>query len=121
MTRLIKAILKKEDWFLRVALAFPMLWAGAREIIYPTDWIGFVPKWVNNFIDPQVFLVAHGFALLVTAIFLLIGVGRILFSAAAVGLIGGILVFAGIDDITFRDVGLAIVAVLLFLKAVAGD
>lgn len=116
MRNLLKKLLDKEDWILRVAVAFPILWAGVRGILNPTDWVGFVPSFVGEIIDPEVFLIAHGFLWIVTAAGLIAGFWRPFFAAVAFLGITSILIFFGVDDITFRDVGLALAALVLFLR-----
>ncbi len=118
---MIKAILKtlsdREDLLLRLAVAFPMLWAGVRQMMNPSDWIGFVPPWLGSFIAPEVFLTIHSAFNIVVGIGLLIGFWRVLFSAAAAVSLASIVIFYGVDDVTFRDIGLTIVASVLFLRA----
>lgn len=83
----------------------------------PADWIGFAPPWLGSFIAPEAFLTIHSVFNIVVGIGLLIGLWRIIFSAAALASLAGILIFYGVDDITFRDVGLAIVSFVLVLRA----
>ena len=116
MRSFVKKLLDKEVWILRVAVSFPLLWAGVRGILNPTDWVGFVPSFVGEIIDPEVFLVAHGLLWILTAAGLLAGFWRPLFAFIAFMGLTSILIFFGIDDITFRDVGLALTAFVLFLK-----
>lgn len=118
---MIKAILRtlsdREDLLLRLAVAFPMIWAGVHQMMNPTDWIGFVPPWLGSFIAPEAFLTIHSVFNIVIGIGLLIGFWRVLFSATAAASLASIVIFYGVDDVTFRDVGLAIVAIVLFLRA----
>ncbi len=113
----LRALSNKEDLLLRIAVAFPMLWAGVRQIMNPTDWIGFVPSWIGSIINPDLFLIAHAFTNLIVGLGLLLGFWRILFSAAATAMFVSILIFYGIDDVTFRDVGLAIAAFILLSQS----
>jgi hypothetical protein len=116
MRRLAGRILNKEIWFLRLAVSLPILWAGVRSILNPGDWLGFVPPVVEEFIDPGTFLVAQAFLWIIAAAGLLAGFWRSFFAAIVTLSFIGILIFSGVDDITFRDVGLSIVAFVLFLK-----
>ncbi len=125
---MIKAILRalgeKEDLLLRIAVAFPLIWAGVRQIMNPFDWIGFVPPWLSVIIPSEIFLTVHSIFNLVIGVGLLVGFWRIVFSGLAFVSLASIVifygggVFLGIDDVTFRDVGLAIVALVLFLRAI---
>ena len=76
MHNTLKKILDREDWILRIAISFSVLWAGVRGIMNPTDWVGFIPSFISNFIEPEVFLIAHGFMWLLVAAGLLLGFWR---------------------------------------------
>lgn len=116
MRNFLKKIARYEDWILRIAISFTVLWAGVRGILNPTDWVGFVPEFVGNFIEPEIFLIAHGFLWIFVAAGLIAGFWRPFLSFVAfVGFVS-ILIFYGIDDITFRDVGLALTALVLFVR-----
>lgn len=116
MHNLLKKLADKEDWILRIAISFVILWAGIRGIMNPTDWVGFVPQFVGDIIDPEVFLIAHGFTWILVAAGLLAGFWRPFLAFVAFTGLVGILIFNGINDITFRDVGLALAAFVLFLR-----
>jgi len=116
MRNFLKKLARQEDWILRIAIAFTVLWAGVRGMLNPTDWVGFVPQFVENFIDPEVFLIAHGFLWILVAAGLIAGFWRPFLSFVAFAGIASILIFYGVDDITFRDVGLALAALVLFLR-----
>jgi len=73
---------------------------------------------VGNYIDPEIFLLIHGFVWIVASISLIVGFMRPFFSLVIAGGFIGILIFYGVDDITFRDVGLAITAFILLLREV---
>jgi len=113
---LIRKLARKEDWILRIAISFVVLWAGIRGILNPADWVGFVPGFIGDFIDPEVFLIAHGFMWIVVAAGLLAGFWRPFLAFVAFAGLTAILIFNGIDDITFRDVGLALAALVLFVR-----
>ncbi len=117
---MIKSILRtlsnKEDLLLRVAVAFPMIWAGVSQITNPTNWIGFVPVWLGAIIPAETFLTIHSVFNLIVGAGLLFGFWRIIFSGLAMASFASIVIFYGVDDVTFRDVGLAIVALVLFLR-----
>lgn len=114
---ILRALVEKEDLLLRIAVAFPLIWAGISQLQNPTDWVGFVPAWLGNIVDPEAFLGIHSFFNLIIGIGLLTGFWRIIFSALATLSLASIVIFYGVDDITFRDVGLAIVALVLFVRA----
>ncbi|MDP3953707.1 MAG: hypothetical protein Q8P99_02720 [bacterium] len=113
---MIDIIKRYEIWLLRGAVAFPMLWAGIGGLVNPANWIGFVPQFVESFVDKEVFLLAHSILLIGSAVLILTGPWRWFFALVALGNLGGILIFYGLDDITFRDVGLALVALVLSVR-----
>ena len=116
MRNFLRKLADKETWILRIAISFTVLWAGIRGILNPTDWVGFVPSFIQDFIDPEVFLIAHGFLWMLVAAGLIAGFWRPLLSFAAFAGLTAILIFNGINDITFRDVGLALAALVLFAR-----
>lgn len=116
MGKLARKLLKHEDWLLRIAVVFPVLWAGIRGILNPSAWVGFVPGIAADVVDPEMFLLFSGFVWIVASIALIAGFMRPLFAFIIFLGLTGILVFYGIDDVTFRDVGLAIAAFVLFLR-----
>lgn len=118
MKRAIRFFSGKEDWLLRVAVAFPLLWAGIRSVIDPASWVGFVPDFIGAYIAPEDFLVVHGFVWVLTATGIIAGFWRPFFAFLAFAGLAGILIFYGVDDITFRDVGLVLTAFVLFLREV---
>ncbi len=119
MGNFLQKLAAKQDWILRIAIAFPMFWAGIRELMNPNDWIGFVPAWTTAIIPQETTLMIHAVSVIIIGLGLLAGFWRALFSAAATLTLLSIVVFYGLDDITFRDVGLILVAFVLFLRSVA--
>ncbi|MEX2054408.1 MAG: hypothetical protein WD883_02615 [Candidatus Colwellbacteria bacterium] len=116
MPRLINIIKRYDIWLLRFAVAFPMLWAGIGGLNNPSNWIGYVPGFVESFITKEVFLLVHSILLIIWAVLLITGPHRWFFALMAFANLSGILLFYGLDDVTFRDVGLLLVAVVLFVK-----
>ncbi len=118
MNWLAKRIVSKEDFFLRLAIGLPLIWAGVSSIMSPTNWIGFVPDWIQTFIPKESFMMLHGIGELGLGILLIAGTFPVLLSALAFLDITAILVFNGVDDITFRDLGLSIVALILLARQI---
>ncbi len=100
-------------WLLRAAVSFPMLWTGIGGIRRPSSWIGYVPDFVEIFLNKDTFLIIHSFAMIFIAVFLITGPLRWFFSLLAFLNLFSILIFFGVDDITFRDLGLVLVALVL--------
>jgi hypothetical protein len=80
----------------------------------PAAWIPFIPHWVGAIVNPQIFLIIHSVFELVLGALLLCG--WFLPGASLLVFLDfvSILVFYGVDDLTFRDFGLAMAALALF-------
>lgn len=102
---------------LRFGLAFVFIYAGVKSLTDPTAWIGFVPLWAENFISREMFLTVHGAAEIIMAIGLISGIWLPIFSGTAFLSLISIAVFYGVDEVTFRDVGLAAAALALFFQS----
>ena len=110
-TKLLKI---KPEWALRVGLGCMYLYSGVGLLRAPSSWYGFAPVWVVDIwerIAPfDVFLRIQGAVELVIAALLLcwflgrwgLRIGAVL----ATGEFAFILIFAGVDLVTFRDIGL---------------
>ena len=100
---------------LRLGLGLVLIYAGVSILANPDSWIGYVPQWVGKIAAPETFLTVHGIfelilgALIITGFFLPIA-SLLLFLD-----MGSILLFYGVDDVTFRDFGLLMSAFALFL------
>ena len=99
---------------LRLGLGLTYLYSGIGLITEPTNWYGFAPGWVTDFVERfttmDTFLRIQGcgelaLALLTLAWFLK---PKAAFVVAILGAlhVASILAFAGIDPLTFRDIGL---------------
>ena len=116
MSKIIQILKRYEIWLLRVAVSFPMLWAGIGGLKNPQNWIGYVPPIPLDLISESVFLVFHSVTMIIAGVLLITGPWREWIALFAFINLLGILMFFGLDDITFRDVGLTLVTVVLFLR-----
>ncbi len=116
LSSLAGTVTRREDLILRVGVGSTLIWAAYRSILTPNDWIGFVPNWVITFLSKEVFLTAHGFFELIVGTILIAGIWPRLVSALAFLDLSSILIFYGVDDITFRDIGLALAAIVLLAR-----
>jgi len=107
-----------EKIILRIALGLTFLYAGFNSIGHPENWVGFVPVWVENFIDPLIFLKVHAIGEIILGLGLISGIYLPIFSGLIALDLLALLIFYGIDDITFRDIGLFGAAVVLFLLSI---
>ncbi len=102
------------EWPLRIGLGLMYLYSGTSLIREPAEWVGFLPQWFTRFVSAVIplntYLAIQGLGELVIALFLLVWflprwVAR-LAAIAAVFEILFIIIFVGIDLVTFRDLGL---------------
>ena len=109
-----KQVLSSPQIPLRAGLAFTYLYSGLGLVTKPENWYGFAPTWfvdlVENFISINTFLRVQGVAELILGILLLSWFlkPKFIFIVAILGTLQilSIIIFAGIDLITFRDIGL---------------
>lgn len=102
---------------LGLGLGFTFLYAGISSLTDPRPWIGFFPEWTEAIAAPAALLVVHGIVQIIVGATLAGGFVLRVASAVAVLDLAAIVVFYGIDAVTFRDVGLLVAAVTLFLIA----
>jgi len=100
---------------LRWGLAFVFFYAGIAGLLDPQDWIGYMPPFVGNIIDPKIALTAFSFYEIVLATMLFAGRKLKIASLFAVATLLGITIFnIGLMDVVFRDVGLIFAALALY-------
>ena len=105
---------------LRIGLGLTLIYAALDIFRDPTSWVGFVPAWVEYFASREQFLMGHALGDLVIGLGLLNNFKRMLlplFAVLAFFNFFAILIFYGIDAITFRDFGLSGAALALFVRA----
>lgn len=112
----------KKIYLLQIGLAFVLLYAGIDSFRYPDDWIGFVPKAVNNYgLTRQSFLQIHAAAEILLGVWLLSNWKIRLVSFLVALDLAAIIIVNGLGRsvflITFRDVGLLFAALYLSLVA----
>ena len=102
-------------FILRIGLGLTLIYASLHMFMDPMAWLGFIPHWVNAVINPQTFLIIHSAFELVLGVLLLCG--WLLPGASLLVFLYfvSILIFYGVDDLTFRDFGLAMAALTLFV------
>ncbi len=100
---------------LRIGLGLVFIYAGAHAIADPGSWTGFVPGWLGNIMNPVTFVYIHGAFELLLGLGIVIGLFLPILSLLAFLDFLAILVFFGVDDVTFRDFGLLMSTLALFL------
>lgn len=105
---------------LRIGLGFVFIYAGLYKLLDPLSWAGFIPVWLLQAIPQGVFLAVHGVFELVTGFTILLGFKMAFFASLACVNLLAIVLFYGITDTTFRDLGLFMAALALFLLYTQG-
>lgn len=117
----------KPEWSLRLGLGLMYVYSGYDLFYNPQHWYGFVPQWfsqaVTTTISIETYLRMQGVGEFIIGLLFLAwfsGVwGVRAASILAVLEMALILVFVGIDPITFRDIGLLGAATALFIISVS--
>lgn len=113
----------KPEWALRLGLGLMYIYSGFDLFYYPYHWYGFVPKWfsqiVNQVATVDAYLRLQGIGEFIIGLLFLAWFGgkwgvRIASALAALEM-ALIIIFVGIDPITFRDIGLLGAAVAIFV------
>lgn len=117
------------EWPLRIGLGFMYIYSGISLIRNPVEWVGFLPPWfagvVGSLMPLNTYLLIQGLGeLMIALIFLgwflprwLVRLGT---AVAAIEMVG-IVLLAGVDFITFRDLGLLGGTLALFLLTSRGE
>lgn len=111
------------SWPLRIGLGLVYLYSGYDLIAHPLNWIGYMPDWFGGMVSAIMpldqYLKIQGAGEIVLAlVFLAWFLPRwivCIAAAAAAAEMAGILLFVGIDPVTFRDIGLLGAAVALMI------
>lgn len=93
---------------LRVGLAFVFIFAGVAALSNPSNWIGYIPAWVSNTLPfpAEIFLKIHASADILIGVLLLLGLWIRWVALAGALFLLSIVIFYGVDEVTFRDIGL---------------
>jgi uncharacterized membrane protein YphA (DoxX/SURF4 family) len=104
------------SWLLRVGLTFVFLYAGVSSLQHPLEWIGFLPAFLTKAITATALLKIMAVYELTLAAWLISG-KWLKYSAllCAITLVGIILANSSQLITTFRDIGLAFMALALFI------
>ena len=106
---------------LRLGLGLVLVYAGIGMFVNPVSWVGYVPQWLGEIIAPETFLAVHGVFELILGFLVIPGFFLSIASLLLFLDMGSILLFYGVDDVTFRDFGLMMSALALFLIAINRD
>lgn len=102
---------------LRLGLGLTLIYAGFAMWSDPTSWVGYVPDWVTIVSSKEHFTFATAILDLFLGVSLIAGFLLPIISFIVFSHLASILVFHGIDAVTFRDFGLAAMALVLCLES----
>ncbi len=106
----------KAHLLLRLGLAVVFLYAAVSSFISPNDWVGYLPQFVRDLLPAKTALAVFSAVEIVLAAWLLSGVYTRLAGAVAAAMLLGIVVSNfSLLPISFRDIGLAFMALALVL------
>lgn len=117
-------------WILRAGIGFVYLYSGWGLFFHPDNWSFFVPAWMMNFLETigislNTYLQFQGSVEFLMGVALLAWFMRgslIAFVAAMTALeMAAILLFYGVDVITFRDIAILAAALALFFQTPEGE
>lgn len=93
---------------LRLGLALTFLYSGWSLLWSPVDWVGFAPLWFRELlpISLELYLRIQGGVELLWALSLVSGIAIRYAALLASAELAGILIFYGVDLISFRDLGI---------------
>ncbi len=100
---------------LRIGLGVVFSYAGIMSFVAPENWVGFIPPWVGKIIDPPTFLYIHAAFELILGLAFIIGLYLPLTALLAFFNMSAILLFFGVDEVTFRDFSILMSSLALFL------
>lgn len=103
-------------WLLRIALATMFLYAAISSFLQPSEWLGYLPSFVQAIFDGELVLKLFSVVEIALAAWLLSGVyTRYAALVAGVMLLGITVSNFSLLAISFRDIGLALAAFALAL------
>lgn len=105
-------------WLLRLGIAGVFLYAGVASLLYPQNWIGYLPTFFSSIIPNNLLLLGFSFYELVLAGWILSGKKTFFAgSIACVTLVGIIVVNIHDIDILFRDIAIIFAASALAVSS----
>lgn len=103
------------SWLLRLGLAAVFLYAGISSLQHPLEWVGFLPTFLTKAVAATTLIKVFAIYELVLAIWLISG-KLLKYSALLCALTLAVIVITNPSQLitTFRDMGLAFMALALF-------
>ncbi len=97
---------------------------GIWEVINPIDWVGYIPSFLHQFLEPSLLVRLHGASLIIVAAALLFGVYRRLFAVVGTIIMLSVvlsLVFITASGGRVLDILLRDIAIFIFVASLAFD
>jgi len=115
MRTFINSRLTSPAFLLRLGLTFTFLYAGISSLLNPSDWIWYIPKFVESFVPASFALSSFSVVEIILALWLITG-KYLKYSALATTLVLASITLASLNvfQVTFRDVGLTLAAFALW-------
>jgi uncharacterized membrane protein YphA (DoxX/SURF4 family) len=99
---------------LRIGLAAVYLYAGTSSILYPNEWIGFLPHFISFFVPAATALFCIALSQVVLSLWLISGFKTFYAAVLAAVMIFGIIIFnLNALIVTFRDISIFLTSVAL--------
>lgn len=102
----------------RFGISFVFLWFGINQLLFPENFIGYIPMWSLALFNVNTIILFNGIFQTLFGLFLVLGLFTRV-SSLLLGLHLIIIIFSlGYNDIAIRDFGILIVTVSIFLNGV---
>ena len=109
---------KNISLLLRVGLAFTFIYAGITAYLSPSNWIGFIPLFIENFTSLETFLKFHSVFDILLGLWLLSNKKIFYASTLSAIFLTGIIIFNFASlDIIFRDIPILLAAIALAIMS----
>jgi len=107
---------KAAFWALRLGLSVTYFYSGTDLLLHPSAWVPYMPFWFKSLlpIDPLLYLQIQGVVEVLFALSFLTGLFLRPVTLLAAFEMVSILLFYGVDGVSFRDLGLLGAAAALF-------
>ncbi len=102
---------------LRYGLSAVFLWFGLNQILFPSEWLAWLPGWVHSLpISATMFVITNGIIEVLLGILLIAGLFTRLVALALGFHLLGIAFTVGYNDIGVRDFGLSLAVLSVSLR-----
>ncbi|OGG39126.1 hypothetical protein A3I34_02850 [Candidatus Jorgensenbacteria bacterium RIFCSPLOWO2_02_FULL_45_12] len=104
---------------LRLSVSLAFFYAGLHALLDPLNWLKFIPEFIGSFMQTETVLAVYGITEIILGVLILTGVKLRYVSFIALMNVMVIIVGYGLDDSTFRDLGVfgALLAIFFLSSA----